>query len=102
MLVYADLDIVEEIIKPNYLVMRLAKKKKIVSLSVPQNLNASYKGSAPCNLVTPLELHQKEKVRSCQFIHEKAWVLCTAITNCFVLGNPEVIKRLLESWFVSN
>lgn len=28
MLVYADLDIVEEIIKPNYLVMRLAKKKK--------------------------------------------------------------------------
>lgn len=26
MLVYADLDMVKEIIKPNYLVMRLAKK----------------------------------------------------------------------------
>lgn len=55
MFVYADLDMVEEITKPNCLVMRL--ENKIVSLSVPQNLNASYKGSAPCNLVTPLELH---------------------------------------------
>lgn len=29
MLVYADLDTVEEIIKPNYLVMRVEKKKKL-------------------------------------------------------------------------
>lgn len=47
MLVYADLDTGEEIIKPNCLVMRV--EKKVVSLSVPRNLNTSCKGPASCN-----------------------------------------------------
>jgi len=55
MLVYADLDTVEEISKPNCLVMRV--EKKVTSLSVPRNLNTSCKGAASCNPGTLAEIH---------------------------------------------